>query len=199
VNLSPTIDAALSNLHSIAMGENNVMASVLVDFLSTDKPVFDEIRRVAQADRNNPYGRRVLLETEALEVMVACWTPGHPCAPHDHGGSVGAVRVLQGRALHTTWSRVDDRLLPVRVEGVDAGCTMQCDADMIHSMQDDGAELPLITLHMYTKSIDHMIVYDIVNHETLVVEGSFGAWVPHEQPQMIRSRYSGIRRPDAIR
>lgn len=199
MNLSPTIDAALSNLHAMALGENNVIASVLLDFLGTDNPVFDEIRGIAQADLNNPYGRRVLLETDALEMMVACWTPGHPCAPHDHGGSVGAVRVLQGRALHTTWSRADDGLSPARVERVEAGCTMPCDADMIHSMQDDGADLPLITLHMYTKSIDHMIVYDIANDETLVVEGSFGAWVPHDQPQMIRRRYSGIRTPNSIR
>ena len=45
-------------------------------------------------DTNRPYGRRVLHESATLEAMIAGWTPHAPCAPHDHGGSIGAIRVL---------------------------------------------------------------------------------------------------------
>jgi predicted metal-dependent enzyme (double-stranded beta helix superfamily) len=194
VNVNPTIDAALLKLRQTAVGQDDVIGAVLSDFLSGDKPVFGEICSIARPDTSNPYGRRVLLETDDLEMMVACWTPGQPCAPHDHGGSVGAVRVLQGRARHTMWELQDGKLIPAQIETVESGSVMHCDSKLIHSMQDDGAELPLITLHMYTKSIDHMIVYDRANDETLVVEGSFGAWIPHDHPQMIRERRPGMQR-----
>ena len=32
--------------------------------------------------------------------MVATWTRGVPCAPHDHHESRSAIRILQGRSHH---------------------------------------------------------------------------------------------------
>ena len=55
-------------------------------------------------DPTQPYGRRVLLGDARLEVMVATWTPGVLCAPHDHGGQIGVVRVLRGATRHHIWS-----------------------------------------------------------------------------------------------
>lgn len=193
------IDTALSDLRALSLEGPSVDFPVLTRFLKSDNPVFAELKSLAVGDASKPYGRRVLLETESLEIMVACWTAGKPCAPHDHGGSLGAVRVLQGRSKHRIWRCVDGELQVAHEEIVMPGEVMTCGTDLIHSMGDDGCSTPLITLHMYTKSIDHMVVYDLEFGETLIVEGSCGAWVPHDSPQMIRRRYAGVRTPDSVR
>lgn len=142
-------------------------------------------------DPSRPYGRHVLLETRFVEAMVATWTPGSWCAPHDHGGSVGGVRVLRGQAAHRVYRRSAGRLEAVRDEVVRRGEVMRCGPDLVHAMADGGGDEPLMTLHLYAGPIDHMVVYDLDNDETLVVDGGCGAWVP-ERADLVRSRRPGL-------
>ena len=65
---------------------------------------------------------------------------------------------------------------------------------MVHSMGDAADEGVLVTLHLYTKAIDHMVVYDRSNQTTHVVEGTCGAWVPSLESGLIRSSVTGIHR-----
>jgi len=151
------------------------------------------LSQLAQPDPTKPYGRRVLLQNDVLESMLATWTRGVQCAPHDHGGSIGCVRVLSGVSRHRLYKVVDGALELVREELVPAGEVIAAGPDLIHSMGDGGAEEPLVTLHLYTDPIDHMVVYDLENDETLVVDGGCGAWVPHDEPGLILQRHGGVR------
>jgi predicted metal-dependent enzyme (double-stranded beta helix superfamily) len=199
VSFCPAIEDTLANLRVLSNSEDPIELSAISSFLKKDDPVFEEIRAIAVPDTAKPYGRRVLLQTDDLEVMVAEWTPGMSCAPHDHGGSRGVVRVLQGSSRHTIWGVTPDGLSNLQEERVSAGNTMLCGRDLVHSMMDDGADEPLITLHIYTRSIDHMVVYDAEAGETLVVEGACGAWVPHDAPEMIRCKKTGFHHPHTMR
>jgi cysteine dioxygenase len=195
-----TIEAKLTeSLGSVWSESGDLELAALTRFLSGNELDVQGLLSVAKTDTSKPYGRRVLFQNDDLEVMIASWTRGLPCAPHDHGGSSGAVRVLQGRSRHWVWALVDGVLQVVKEEVVTAGGVMVCGADMVHSMGDDDANVPLVTLHMYTKSVDHMVVYDLDALETLVVEGSCGAWVPRDQPEMVRFRVKGLCAAGAIR
>jgi predicted metal-dependent enzyme (double-stranded beta helix superfamily) len=144
------------------------------------------------ADPSRPYGRHVLLNGDNLEVMIATWTPGVRCAPHDHGGSEGVVRVLQGRARHRIYAVRESGLEVVREETASVGEILVCGKHLVHSMGDDGAELPLVTLHMYTGPVPHMVVYDVENNRTLKVAGGCGAWVPEPESGMLLSEQPGM-------
>jgi hypothetical protein len=96
------------------------------------------------------------------------------------------------------WEVKDGALQLARDETAEVGEILICDPAVVHSMNDDEGTEPLITLHMYTTSIDHMVVYNKELSETLVVEGSCGAWVPSDQPQMIRSSVPGIIEPSSV-
>ncbi len=143
-------------------------------------------------DRTRPYGRNVLLEGESLEVMVASWTPGQHCQPHDHGGSQGLVQVLRGRARHRVYTLQPDGLKTVKEEIITPGQCIACGRDLVHSMGDDGAAEPLVTLHMYVGPIPHMAVYDLDGDRTLLVDGACGAWIPDENSGLILRERSGI-------
>ena len=150
-----------------------------------------ELRRV---DPSKPYGRQVVYADEMLEVMVATWTRDTPCAPHDHGGAYGAVRVLRGQAAHQIWRVNDSTMDTVLSETAFSGHVLACGPNLVHSMADGGADEVLMTLHLYTSAIDHMVVYDVEAGDTCVVEGSCGAWIPAADSQMLRSRRQGLYR-----
>lgn len=162
--------------------------------LGTGEPEPAELQDFIRQDWRRPYGRNVILETPTLEGMVATWTRATPCAPHDHGGSVGGVRVLQGQAIHRVWAIRDGALRLQTEERVGAGHVLQCGPHLIHSMMDGGAALPLVTLHLYTDPIDYMVVYDVARERTVIVDGGCGAWVPLDQPQLVRGTLDGFHR-----
>ncbi len=150
------------------------------------------LQQLLRADSTHPYGRNVLFADDALEVMVATWTRGMPCEAHDHGGSVGAVRVLQGRGWHRVWQVADGCLRERAAHPAISGEVLTVGANMVHSLGDDDDDVPLVTLHLYTRAIDHMVVYDRANHRTLQVAGSCGAWVPPEGSPLRLASYAGI-------
>ncbi|MEL6348365.1 MAG: cysteine dioxygenase family protein [Myxococcota bacterium] len=160
-----------------------------------------QIDALTRPDPSKPYGRRVLMATDRLEVMVATWTPGVYCAPHDHGGSVGAVRILRGAADHHIWSLETDpkRRLALRHRHVaEQGEILACGPDTIHSMASAGPNQPMVTLHLYTQSIPYMVVYAPEQDETLLVDGGCGAWIPDDAPELIGARIPGIWRRHEI-
>lgn len=147
-------------------------------------------------DPAHPYGRRVLADGPHMEMMIASWTRGVSCAPHDHGGSSGAVRVLRGEAIHTVWRVSDGEMTLVLQERVGPGDILVCGPDMVHSMVDAGASDKLATLHLYTDPIPFMMVYDPDADRTLQVAGTCGAWVPGTD-QIVRE-VPGLRPRAAI-
>jgi cysteine dioxygenase len=174
--IEPLLERCRQVTADSSLGLNALVA--LQQSAKVDGPTLQALRR---PDPDHPYGREVLPGGDAVEVMVATWTPGVPCAPHDHGGAFGAVQVLQGRARHRIWKVEGGRLRLIKEHVVQPGELLACGPDMVHSMGDDGADEPLMTLHLYTPSIEFMVVYDQDGDQTLVVDGDCGAWVPEAQ------------------
>jgi hypothetical protein len=148
------------------------------------------------ADPARPYGRRVIFNHPRLEAMVATWTAGAECLPHDHGGAIGVVKVLSGRSLHSIYQVDPAGLRLRRAERAPAGSLIPVGPDLVHAMGDDRADEPLVTLHIYSHSIDHMIVYDTAHMRTLVVDGGCGAWVPG--PDQLRLALPGLLSRDRV-
>lgn len=169
----------------------------IIRALGEVSPCEVELAAALRADPERPYGRRVFLGTSAVEGMLATWTPGASCAPHDHGGSSGGVRVLRGVATHRIYRVHDGALTLLAEERVAAGAVLTFGAGLIHSMGDGGGDAPLVTLHLYAGPIPHMVVYDLERRETLKVDGGCGAWVP-EDPAQILGRWAGFVSPCVV-
>ncbi|MBV1858616.1 MAG: cysteine dioxygenase family protein [Nannocystaceae bacterium] len=132
---------------------------------------------MAVGDPDRAYGRTVLLAAPGLEIMLARWTPGISCAPHDHGGARGTVCVLQGHATHRVWEFVSGRLRCTSTQGIATGERIRCGRRLIHSMEQGEGVEALVTLHLYAPAIETMTVYDTRLGTSIVVEGSSGAWI----------------------
>ena len=141
-------------------------------------------------DPTKPYGRRVLFADPHVECMVATWTEGSRCAVHDHGGASGVIRVLEGEGENLLY-QIDGRLRLVAEQRTAEGEVLSVGARALHAMGCRSArgQPSLMTLHLYTPTIPHMIVYD--SDETLIVDGGCGAWVPTDRPDWVKARRPG--------
>ena len=132
----------------------------------------------AAPEPGEPYGRRPLHRDETGEVMLAGWSSGAECAPHDHAGGVGVVQVLDSLFTETDWVWRDGSLARGPSRRWRAGDSIPVVAGGIHSMMADGAGT---TLHLYTPAISGMRVFDPARRQTLSVRDDCGAWVPRDE------------------
>lgn len=173
----------IARLASTVLEKPEIRTKDLIGFLRTIELTSSEVECLKFPDSMHPYGRQVLFNHPRLEVMIATWTRGMPCAPHDHHESRSAIRILQGRSHHRMFHCIDGELVETLSERKEKGDVLLCPPRQIHAMGDDAAEDVLVTLHVYAGSIDNMVVY--AENETLIVSGSCGAWVPETQVNIL--------------
>ena len=147
-----------------------------------------EILEQLPHDTVHPYSRLVLLNEPRLEVMMARWTPDIPCHPHDHGDAHSAILVLKGCSEHTRYQLKDGVLTSVLTEYKKTGDVILCGPHQIHSMK---SYPDLITLHLYTTSIDNMLVFDMNTPSTYLLDGGCGAWLPVDDIQGVIAKIDG--------
>jgi uncharacterized NAD(P)/FAD-binding protein YdhS/predicted metal-dependent enzyme (double-stranded beta helix superfamily) len=97
------------------------------------------------------YHRGRVAWRSSFEVLVMTWLPGQCSPPHDHGGSICAMRIMAGRALERTWHVAEDGLAdPCMDETFDTGRTVAGDDASVHSVHNPATDgPPMVTLHVY--------------------------------------------------
>ncbi len=122
-----------------------------------------------------PYSRRTLAASADCEVMLARWSAGRACAPHDHGNSAGWVFFIDGRFRELDFRENGGGLAGGAEIVHEAGSHVAVRPDEIHSCVCDDFGL---SLHVYYPRIRGMRVFDLARRRTLVVADECGAWVP---------------------
>ncbi len=109
------------------------------------------------------YARNLVRKTDRFEVMVMCWHAGQRSSIHDHAGSLGGLKIVQGELTESLFVKapngmiksmnsVDHRVGAVRVE----------DTELIHqisNLQGNGASS--VSLHVYVPPLTRMNVYSL--------------------------------------
>jgi len=163
--------------------QEEIDTSDLIGFLNALMLSDNEIENLMMEDVAHPYGRQVLFNHPKLEVMLATWTRGMPCAPHDHGGAKSAIRVLKGASHHRVFKLEEGMLKEAYSELCEADEILLCGPKQIHAMGDGNAEDVLVTLHAYSGSIPNMVVYS--DTDTYIVNGACGAWIPEQKNDIL--------------
>lgn len=98
--------------------------------------------------KNENYGRKVLYESQHLEILLMSWRPNAFSAIHDHGDiDFGAVQLL-GNALHREFSLEKGLLEAVAEYRPEPGDVFAVPPDLIHQMGNVGT-LPMVSIHLY--------------------------------------------------
>jgi predicted metal-dependent enzyme (double-stranded beta helix superfamily) len=94
-----------------------------------------------------------LLATETYEAWLIAWAPTGALELHDHGGSAGALRVIQGSLVEVYTDRdVQDRL---RSRRIDAGQAVDLPATRIHEVWNPGPATA-VSIHVYSPPLTTM-------------------------------------------
>lgn len=102
-------------------------------------------------------GFRRLLLTDVYEAWLIAWAPGGSLDLHDHGGSAGAVVVVEGELLerYTDWRRP----LPLRTNRVRAHETLAVEPTRVHGVWNPGPAAA-VSVHVYSPPLTAMTFYD---------------------------------------
>ncbi|QRG66881.1 cysteine dioxygenase [Brevibacillus choshinensis] len=110
---------------------------------------------------NLPYGRKVLLATEHVEIVLILLPPAEESAPHNHGESFGWEWILSGDLTNIIYSLAEDghEVLPEKMVTVGAGEFCYVAPKEIHAIRNQG-ETPVVSLNAYTPPLNKCKKYE---------------------------------------
>jgi cysteine dioxygenase len=113
--------------------------------------------------KESTYARHRVFMCEHAELLVLCWRPGQRTPIHDHAGSFGAVRVLEGFMWETLFEMdAGVGLLYKSSREWTHGHVTGADVPDIHQLGNpDVSGADLITLHLYAPPLTSLNVYKV--------------------------------------
>lgn len=104
-----------------------------------------------RTDTRRYFRNRVTINA-AYELLVMTWLPGQSSVPHDHAGSVCAMRVVEGRAVERAYELCPDgSVRESQAYEVNADTTISGEDAAVHSIHnDDPNQHTLVTVHVYS-------------------------------------------------
>jgi len=127
---------------------------------------------------DKPYGRKLVYQSDNLEVIVMHWKEGTFCDIHNHGKSFGIAQVLSG-AMRNEIFDAQYRLMEEQV--FCTGAFIYVPRDVFHRMGNLYQLKNSTTIHFYTPPIHHMEVVDLANNRIQMVDDNCGAWLSDEE------------------
>ena len=109
------------------------------------------------------YARNLVHKTDRFEVMVMCWHAGQRSSIHDHAGSLGGLKILQGALTESLFEKAPNGMIK-SLSSVDygAGATRVEETSLIHQISNLQAENgKAISIHIYIPPLVRMNVYSL--------------------------------------
>jgi cysteine dioxygenase len=118
--------------------------------------------------KEGAYARHRVFVRDYAELLVLCWRPGQRTPIHDHAGSFGSVRVLEGFMWETLFEMdAAEGLLYKSAREWTHGHVTGADVPDIHQLGNpDVSGTDLITLHLYAPPLTSLNVYKVGRKES---------------------------------
>jgi predicted metal-dependent enzyme (double-stranded beta helix superfamily) len=96
--------------------------------------------------------------TETYEAWVIAWPPGGAIELHDHGGSSGAVIVVEGELKESRIAARPSGGVAIRTSTIGAGESVSFGARHVHDIV-NAADATAISVHVYAPRLSSMTYY----------------------------------------
>lgn len=147
VDIHPNLLELIKNLDDLA-GE-----PTLIGIARAMEEVHLGVEPIQPFVRTNPltYNRARVILRDHYELWVMTWLPGQASVPHDHTGSVCAVRVIEGTAIESCYRAASDGFVDLEYETVVHPGQVSAGQDSgIHTLRNPSTQGErLVTIHVY--------------------------------------------------
>jgi len=113
--------------------------------------------------RDDRYSRNSIFRNEKFEILLICWKSGQRSLIHDHGRSLGGVKIVRGLLTETLFALAPNRMIKA-VSSTDYQISdIQIEEpSTIHQVANlqPGAN-HAISLHVYTPPLQQMNIYTL--------------------------------------
>lgn len=113
------------------------------------------------------YTRNAVRGGRWYQVWVLCWKNGQRSPIHDHRGSTCGVRILRGTATQTLFVHAPNgHIKAVCSDDFGPGSIVgSVDQDMHQVSNLQAGDADLVTLHVYSPPLTHMVTYNLTNRD----------------------------------
>jgi cysteine dioxygenase len=109
------------------------------------------------------YARNLVYKEREFEIMIMCWNAGQRSSIHDHAGSLGGIKILQGELTECLFTRAANGMIKSLTSSDYASEHSRVeDTSLIHqisNLQADRAQT--ISVHVYLPPLVRMNVYSL--------------------------------------
>ncbi|MSP39395.1 MAG: hypothetical protein EXR70_12970 [Deltaproteobacteria bacterium] len=109
------------------------------------------------------YARNLVHKTEQFEIMIMCWNAGQRSSIHDHAGSLGGLKILQGVLTESLFEKAPNGMIK-SVNSIDykIGAIRVEETSLIHQISNlQAANGRAISVHVYVPPLVRMNVYSL--------------------------------------
>lgn len=156
----------------------DVSLSTLIDWIKREAPAISRSRMqeivkrfVITADETDRYGRftndhyarNLVYSDEQVAIFLMCWKSGQRSLVHDHGGSLGGVRILRGILTETLFERAPNGMIKAVSSSDYQSSDIQIEEPTtIHQISNlQPASSHAISLHIYVPPLREMNIYTL--------------------------------------
>jgi len=109
------------------------------------------------------YARNLVYKDREFEIMIMCWKAGQRSSIHDHAGSLGGIRILQGELTECLFERAANGMIK-SLSSADYAIeeTRVEETSLIHQISNLQAEEgKTVSVHIYIPPLVRMNVYSL--------------------------------------
>jgi cysteine dioxygenase len=109
------------------------------------------------------YARNLVHKTDRFEIMIMCWNAGQRSSIHDHAGSLGGLKILQGVLTESVFSKAPNGMIKsLSSADYTGGETLVEQTSLVHQISNLQAEdRQAISVHIYVPPLLRMNVYSL--------------------------------------
>jgi cysteine dioxygenase len=109
------------------------------------------------------YARNLVYKDREFEIMIMCWKAGQRSSIHDHAGSLGGIRILQGELTECLFERAANGMIK-SLSSADYAIedTRVEETSLVHQISNLQAEEgKTVSVHIYIPPLVRMNVYSL--------------------------------------
>jgi len=156
-------DLSLTNLIEVLKSDRAAMGAAKMRAILERLVVPVEAVQAYARFSDNRYARNLVHKTEQFEIMVMCWNAGQRSSIHDHAGSLGGLKILQGELTESLFDKAPNGMIR-SLSSVDyaAGDTRVEETSLIHQISNLQVEdRRAISVHIYVPPLVRMNIYSL--------------------------------------